>query len=244
MKALFIGATSDIGIATEEEFAKHGFELFLIGRNEKRLEEISNHINVLSSKKPKYYVVDLKDYQKLKTVIDDIFKEHVIDVVLIFQGYLPKDIYDEEEITNTIEINYTSCIMSCNFVIKHMLKQKHGVVIGVSSVAGDRARPSNFLYGSSKAGFSFYLEGLRYCMASKNIHIITVKPGFIKTKMTKDIAFPEFLTGEKEAVARDIYEAMTNKKDVVYSPSIYKYIMQGLKLIPSFVMKKIGKNKC
>ncbi len=244
MKALFIGATSDLAIATEEEFAKNSFELFLIARNKERLEELSNHIQVLSSKKPKYYTCDLTDYDKLQNIIDEVFKENIIDVVLIFQGYLPKDIYNKSEIKNTIEVNYTSCVMSCNFAIPHLINQKHGMIIGVSSVAGDKARPSNFLYGSSKAGFSFYLEGLRYCMASKNIHIMSVKPGFIKTKMTKGKSFPSFLIGEKEQVAKSIYEGMLNKKDVVYTPAFYQIIVYVLKLIPSFVMKKLGKNKC
>ncbi len=244
MKALFIGASSDLAIATEEEFAKNGFELFLIARNKERLEEIANHINVISSRKPSTYVCDLRDYDTLEKIMDEIFSQNVIDVVLIFQGYLPKDVYNKEEIINTIEVNYTSCVMSANFAIKHFLKQSHGMLIGVSSVAGDRARPSNSLYGSTKAGFSFYLEGLRYCMASKTIHVMTVKPGFIKTKMTKDISFPSFLAGEKESVAKDIYEAMLKKKDVLYTPSFYEFIVKALKLVPSVLMKKLGKNKC
>ena len=244
MKALFIGASSDLAIATEEEFAKNGFELFLIARNKERLDEIANHINVISSKRPKTYVCDLRDYETLEKIMDEIFSENIIDVVLIFQGYLPKDVYDKQEIINTIEVNYTSCVMSSNFAIKHFLRQSHGMLIGISSVAGDRARPSNSLYGSSKAGFSFYLEGLRYCMASKNIHVMTVKPGFIKTKMTKDIKFPSFLAGEKETVAKDIYSAMLKKKDVLYTPSFYEFIVKALKLIPSSLMKRLGKNKC
>jgi Short-chain dehydrogenases of various substrate specificities len=197
MKALFIGASSDLAIATEEEFAKNGFELFLIARNKDKLEEIANHINVISSKKPSTYVCDLTDYDSLEKIMDEIFSENIIDVVLIFQGYLPKDSYDKKEILNTIDVNYTSCVMSANFAVKYFLKQHHGMLIGVSSVAGDRARPSNSLYGSSKAGFSFYLEGLRYCMASKNIHVMSVKPGFIKTKMTKDISFPKLFSRRK-----------------------------------------------
>ena len=110
----------------------------------------------------------------------------------------------------------------------------------MSSVAGDRGRASNYIYGSAKAGINNYLSGLRSKLASKNIHVLTIKPGYLNTKMTKGLSMPKILTSEPDDVAMDIFYAYKAKKDVVYIKSIWRWIMLFMNMIPENLFKRIN----
>ena len=115
---------------------------------------------------------------------------------------------------------------------------KKGFIIGVSSVAGERGRQKNYIYGSAKSAFSTYLSGLRQRLNNKYIHVMTVHPGFVKTKMTKNLETIKFLTAEPYEVADDIYNGQQNGKEIVYSKWYWKYIMLIVRNIPEFIFKK------
>ena len=111
-------------------------------------------------------------------------------------------------------------------------------MVGISSVAGDRGRASNYVYGSAKAGFTQFLSGLRNRLFFKNVHVITVKPGFVKTKMTADLLLPTFLTGSSQGLASAIYKAVINKKNIILYKAIWMPIMLIIKAIPEGIFKR------
>ena len=113
-----------------------------------------------------------------------------------------------------------------------------GIIIGVSSVAGDRGRKSNYYYGSSKAAFSSYLSGIRNRLNLSNVTVLTVKPGFIKTKMTRELEFPNILSSSASNVAEKIFNAQQDKKNVIYVKWFWRYLMLVIKIIPERIFKK------
>src|SRR5690606_12784913 len=114
-----------------------------------------------------------------------------------------------------------------------------GTIVGISSVAGERGRQSNYLYGSAKAGFTAYLSGLRNALFSDNVHVVTVLPGFVYTKMTENLNLPKLLTAQPSEVADAIYAAVQKKKNTIYVRWFWKWIMLIIKCIPEFIFKKL-----
>jgi short-subunit dehydrogenase len=113
-------------------------------------------------------------------------------------------------------------------------------MIGISSVAGERGRQSNYIYGSAKGALSLYLSGLRNRLSRRSVHVMTVLPGFINTKMTAHLDLPEKLTARPEDVARDVYQAYIKNKNIVYSRWFWKWIMWVIKVIPENIFKKLN----
>jgi short-subunit dehydrogenase len=113
------------------------------------------------------------------------------------------------------------------------------VIVGIASVAGERGRQSNYLYGSAKAGFRAYLSGLRNRMHRESVHVVTVQPGFVYTKMTENLNLPKMLTATPDEVAETVYSAVYKRKNVVYVKWFWRWIMVVIKSIPESVFKKL-----
>ena len=141
---------------------------------------------------------------------------------------------------NTITVNYIGAVSILNIVANEMQKEKRGFIVGVSSVAGDRGRKANYIYGSSKAALSAYLSGLRNRLHESGVKVLTVKPGFVATKMTADLDLPTKLTAQPEEVACGIFKAQQKGNDVIYTKSIWRIIMLIIKHIPEFMFKKMS----
>lgn len=118
-----------------------------------------------------------------------------------------------------------------------MEQNKNGSIVGVSFVAGDRGRKANYIYGSTKAAFSNYLSGLRNRVFDSNVNVLTVKPGFVATKMTEHLDLPEKLTATPEEVAEDIYKAQQKSKDVIYTKGIWRFVMIIIGMMPECKFK-------
>ena len=114
-----------------------------------------------------------------------------------------------------------------------------GLIIGISSVAGDRGRATNFIYGSAKAGFTAYLSGLRNRLYNEKLHVLTVKPGFMYTRMTQNLQLPTLLTATVDQVATSIYAAGLAKKNIIYVKWFWRYLMVIITTIPEFIFKKL-----
>jgi hypothetical protein len=127
-----------------------------------------------------------------------------------------------------------------NIIANDFEQRRSGVIIGVSSVAGDRGRGSNYMYGSAKAGFTAYLSGLRNRLAKSNVHVITVKPGFVRTRMTEGLPLPGPVTAKPEQVARDVFKAYRGRRNEVYTLWMWRYIMLVIKLIPEAIFKRLN----
>jgi short-subunit dehydrogenase len=138
-----------------------------------------------------------------------------------------------------LNVNFTGTVLFCEQVRKRLLARGGGTLCVFSSVAGERGRKPVILYGAAKAGLSHYLEGLDHKFRARGLRVVTVKPGFVKTGMTAGLTPPPF-AGEPEAVAATVLRAITRGKPVVYAPSIWRLVMFVIRLLPRFVMRRIG----
>ena len=175
------------------------------------------------------------DYSKLAHIDSD--------VLFCAAGYLGKNseegLYDEWNTKMIVEINYSKLIVLMNYFAEKFELKGSGTIIGLTSVAGERGRQSNFVYGSAKAGFTAYLAGLRNYLFHKKVHVMTVIPGFMDTQMTANIETPKALTAQPNQAANIIYKAFLKKKNVVYVTFVWCGIMTIIRAIPEFVFKRL-----
>lgn len=240
---LILGAKSDIALRTAYLFAERGYNIILSSRNSNELKKTSEEINKLYKIKCYLMEFDILEYEKYEKFFDNL--PVMPNVLLCAAGKLEtsnsKRLINSKSVKEIIDTNYTANVIFIeNFVQKFVMKNINNSfsIIGISSVAGDRGRALNYLYGSAKSGFSEYLSGLRQKFNSSNLHVITIKPGYVKTKMTKDIKILSFLSLSSMRMAHIIYQAHVRKKHVVYSP-YWRYIMLIIQIIPEFIFKKL-----
>ncbi|PWT97795.1 MAG: short-chain dehydrogenase, partial [Bacteroidetes bacterium] len=138
----------------------------------------------------------------------------------------------------TINTNYTGAVSVLNVIANDFAARKQGVIVGISSVAGERGRQSNYIYGSAKSGFTAYLSGLRNRMFHYGVHVVSVLPGFVYTRMTEHLQLPKLLTAQPEDVADSVYKAVVKKKNIVYVKWFWKWIMLIIRSIPESMFKK------
>jgi short-subunit dehydrogenase len=236
---LIIGAKSDIAKTIARVYANNGYDLILAGRNIKELNDFAGDVKIRNEKNIMLKELDITDFSSHEKFYNDL-KTKPLGVIVV-SGYMTDQELTQsnwDESLNTINVNYTGAVSILNIIADSFEKKKQGFIIGISSVAGDRGRKSNYLYGSAKAGFSAYLSGLRNRLYKANVHVLTVKPGFVDTKMTEHLDLPPLLTAQPEDVAKDIYRAQIKGKNVLYTKWLWKYIMLIIKLIPEFIFKK------
>jgi short-subunit dehydrogenase len=158
-------------------------------------------------------------------------------------GYLgegtEEGLYDNKNTERIIDINYSKLVPVMNYFAQKFESRRSGTIIGLSSVAGDRGRQSNFIYGSAKAAFTAYLSGLRNYLFDKKVHVLTVKPGFMATKMTEGLPLNPKLTATPKQAADCIFKAYKKQKNVVYVLPIWGIIMMIIRNIPEFIFKKL-----
>ena len=238
---LIIGAKSDIAKATAREYAKHGYDLYLAAKNAGELEEFANDVIVRTQRSVKTLELNILDYKSHQAFYEQL-QEKPLGVISAI-GYLgeqEKAQIDFHEAQLIIDTNYTGIVSLFNIIANDFQKRRSGFMVGISSVAGDRGRKSNYIYGSAKAAFTAYLSGLRNRLYEANVHVLTVKPGFVATKMTEGMDLPEKLTAQPEEVAKDIYDAQQKNKDVLYTKWVWKWIMLIIKTIPEWQFKRMS----
>ena len=235
---LIVGAKSDIAKACAREYAKNGYDLYLAARNTKELQVFAKDINVRTQKNVKLVELDVLDYQGHQAFYDNL-EEKPLGVISAV-GYLGDQKIaqnDFEEAKRIIDTNYSGVVSLFNIIANDFENRKSGFMIGISSVAGDRGRKSNYIYGSAKAALTAYLSGLRNRLYDAQVHVLTVKPGFVATKMTEHIVLPEKLTAQPKEVAKDIYNAQQKGKNVLYTKWIWRWVMLIIKMIPEWTFK-------
>lgn len=235
---LIVGAKSDIAKATAREYAKQGYDLYLAARNTNDLEAFAKDITVRTQQTVKTIKLDILDYPNHQHFYNG-FEEKPVGVITAV-GYLgdqEKAQSNFDEAKRIMDTNYTGVISLLNIIANDFEQRKSGFIVGISSVAGDRGRKSNYIYGSAKAAFTAYLSGLRNRLHDAQVQVLTVKPGFVATKMTEGMDLPEKLTARPEAVAKDIYSAQQTGKNVIYTKWIWRYIMFIIKMIPEWKFK-------
>jgi short-subunit dehydrogenase len=239
---LILGSNSDIGQALAYKFASNGYAIILASRNiddyQIRLQQdnsIRHNVAVVAAKFNGSEYDEHDNFWISLPVLPEI-------VISVF-GYLGEQelaMKDFNEAYKIINSNYLGHVSLINSYVQKVRGVKDVTIIGISSVAGERGRKSNYIYGSAKAAFTTYLSGLRNDLFENNIHVMTVIPGFVKTKMLGDLKTHNLLTATPEKVSSSIYEAFHRKRNVVYVYPIWRYIMFIIKSIPEFLFKRMG----
>jgi hypothetical protein len=238
---LLVGGTSDIGRATAQSYAEAGWRVLLAARNLDEAGRNRDDIQSRSEAEVSVHRFDVLDTGNLATFLDGL--PALPDTVVCVVGELGDQAESEGDITRAAQVmrtNYEGPALLLGLVAERFLARGSGTIVGVSSVAGDRGRASNYVYGSAKAGFTAFLSGLRNRMAHAGLKVITVKPGFVRTRMTAGMKLPPLLTAEPAEVGRAIFKAAERGGgDVVYVRPIWRIVMTVIGAIPERIFKRL-----
>jgi len=237
---LVLGGTSDIGRATARAFAKGGWDVQLAGRDVSVLEPDATDLRA------RYNVdVSVHRFDVLDTASFDGFVAGLPalpDTVVSIVGLLGSQETAQSNLdhaTTIMRSNYEGPALILGLFADKFLSRGSGSIVGVSSVAGDRGRASNYVYGSAKAGFSAFLSGLRARLSRGGVHVVTVKPGFVRTKMTEGMKLIGPLTVEAPVVGDAIFNAVERKTDVVYVSGKWRLVMFIITSLPEKIFKRL-----
>lgn len=242
-KILIIGATSAIAQAIAKRYAKFPCTLFLAARNTTHLDILANDLRLRSQNKIFTYTADFTDASQHEALLQQADHDlNGIDSVIIAYGSLPNQKSCEQSVTETyqqLEINFLSVVALLTLLANYFEARRAGNITVITSVAGDRGRKSNYVYGAAKGALSIFLQGLRNRLNAVHVNVLTVKPGFVDTPMTKDFK-KGILWSSPEYVADKICRAVDKKRTVVYVPFFWRYIMWVVRVIPEWVFAKLS----
>ena len=244
-RGILIGASDGMGAALARKLAKEGYTLALLARRKDKLKSLSDEINAIAGETcALMYVHDAAKYDEvpelLRRIVADIGG---LDLVVFLAGVnYPPGInnYNFDGDREMIEVNLIGAIAWLNPIAEMFQSAKAGQIVGVSSVAGDRGRVRNPGYNTSKAGLTTYLEALRNRLTRYGVNVLTVKPGFVKTEMLKVVQGGTPFAIEPEKAAEDIYRAMLKRRQTIYTPFIWRYIMLVIQHVPSVIFRRLS----
>lgn len=242
LRIVIIGATSAIAEAAARRYAARGARLFLIARNSQRLEDIAQDLLIRGAAGVACATLDVNEHIAHADVLEQAWTWlGEVDVMLIAHGTLP----DQPSCEHSVDLalaefntNATATIALMTLAANRLEAQGTGALAVISSVAGDRGRQSNYLYGAAKAAVSTFSSGLRQRLAKAGVSVVTIKPGFVDTPMTKDFR-KGALWATPDAVARGIVHAIDRRRSVVYLPWFWSLIMLIIRHIPEPIFKRI-----
>ena len=242
MKILIIGANSAIARACARIYANQHAELYLLGRDQLRLDELVADLGIRGAASVAGTVVDLADCESHEAALQKACAAlGEIDVALIAHGTLPDQVACEEDFAAAefaLRVNGSSVISLLTLLAAQMKQQHHGTLAVITSVAGDRGRQPNFVYGAAKAMVSTYLQGLRGRLFEHNIHIVDIKPGLVDSPMTAHMD-KGMLFSSPERVASKIVRSIARRKHTVYAPGYWHIILWVVRAIPDFIFKRV-----
>lgn len=243
LKILIVGATSAIAHETAKYFAGDGAQFFLVGRSPEKLNIVCEDLKARGAKSAHTHQLDMTNHAEqatmFQTCIDTL---DGLDVFILAHGSLSDQAAAQSDYTealNEIDINFLSAVPVLTLVANHFETQRRGSVAVISSVAGDRGRSSNYIYGTAMAAKSAFVQGMRNRLAKVGVPVLTVKPGFVDTPMTAHLK-KNFLYASPKQVGKSIYEAMQQKRDVLYTPFFWRYIMLIIRAIPEPIFKRLS----
>lgn len=241
-KVLVIGASSAIAQATARILARDGAAFYLVARDPQKLRAVADDLRVRGAAGVDEACLDALDYARHGALVETAIQSlNGLDLVLIAHGSLPDQKVceqDFEAVRNAFEVNTLSILSLTTHLAGHFQRQGRGSLVVVSSVAGDRGRQSNYVYGAAKGALSIFLQGLRNRLHPHGVQVLTVKPGFVDSPMTKDFAKgPLWATPER--IGRDIVGALGSGRMVLYSPWYWRWIMASIRALPERVFARL-----
>ena len=241
--ALILGALSGLAIESARLMAGRGWNLCLVARSKDKLTELAADLTARGASKVTFIVMDIAEAANGKALLSTAEElTGIVTHVLVAWGALGDQTAAEKDLTAAMNILNTNfnhqaiCLLGISEIFE---TRKSGLIAAISSVAGDRGRQSNFIYGSAKGAFSLFLQGLRNRLVKSGVHVVTIKPGFTSTPMTRQVKQGPLFVGP-DVIASGILKAIDGKKDVVYLPWFWLPIMLIIKSIPERVFKKLS----
>ena len=241
---IILGALSAIGEATAREFAAEGASIVLAGRDPERLGQVANDLAARGASDVITWPVDFTDIEDPNVDIGRMAQAlgGSVDVVMLFYGLLGDQERAETEVSELrkiISVNFSSAAEWCVAAAGFLERQNHGVLVAISSVAGDRGRKSNYIYGSAKAGLTVLMEGIAHRLARGEACAVAVKLGFVDTPMTARIPKGGPLWVKPEYIARRLLVLVGRpSKPIVYMPAVWRPIMGVIRMMPTWIFHR------
>ena len=235
---LILGARSDLAMAVAHCFAKAGYDIQLAARNADGLAANKSDIELRYDAAVACYEFDALDTASHEAFVQQL--SVLPDIAVCAVGYMgdqAKNERDTQAASLVMRSNYEGPASIVAVIANYFEERGAGCLIGISSVAGERGRATNYVYGSAKAGFTAFLSGLRNRLAKKGVHVVTVLPGFVATKMTNGMDLPSKLTAQPEQVASAVFNAVQKKQNIIYVKPIWQLIMTIIRNIPERFFK-------
>lgn len=242
MKIVIIGATSAIVKEVARLYCNQGPHFVLVGRSEKRLLPLKADLLARGAGDVKVEELAFDNYKQHQVFAENCFESEKVHLLIIAHGQLPiqEEVQDDfVKLKSFMDANYTSYLSFLSSFSSLFEKQKSGRIAVFTSVAGDRGRKSNYVYGSFKAGIQTYLEGLRARISANGVSVLDIRPGLIDTPMTAHLT-KNFLFASPDIAAKDIVKAINKGTTVLYTPFFWRYIMLIIKNIPRFIFNKMN----
>ncbi|MFA5632655.1 MAG: SDR family oxidoreductase [Porticoccaceae bacterium] len=237
-----VGATSTIARATARLFAQRGANLYLLARSQEKLESMKADLKVRGATSVKFGYLDVNDLEQHHIAIERACEAlGEVDVFLISHGTLPDQKACERDFSvalREINTNGIGTLSLLTLIANHLENQGSGTIAVITSVAGERGRQSNYVYGTAKGMVSIFLQGLRNRLFKSGVHVLDIKPGFVDTPMTAEFT-KGVLWSQPESVAEDIVKAVEKRKHILYTPFFWRLIMTVIRLIPEAVFKRM-----
>ena len=238
---LILGATSAIARGTAAAFAARGHALYLASRDLDELQRSAADLHIRYGVEVRYGLFDAEATATHAEFLEKVIAEmHGLEGVVLAFGYLGDQMAarDFKQGARVIAANFTGAVSILSECASYFEPQKRGFIIGISSVAGDRGRQSNYVYGAAKGGLSLFLQGLRNRLFASGVRVITIKPGFVDTAMT--FGLPGlFLVASPQKIGEDIVNTLKKSADVVYLPGFWRFIMLIIKHVPEPIFKRM-----
>ena len=243
MSVLILGATSPIARAVADRYASEGQSICLAARDREEAELIASDLRIRHEVDCIARAFDACDFEEHDRFVEQTEQEvGPVDVALLAFGYMGDQEASQEDFERArqvIDVNYTGAASLCEAIAGPMSRRGRGSIVGITSVAGDRGRASNYFYGSAKGAFALYLQGLRNRLAARGVHVMTVKLGFVDTRMTFGMSTGLPVASPEEA-GRAIVDAQHHRADILYYPRFWRGIMTVIKSIPERLFKHLS----
>ena len=236
---LILGASSDIGMAIARCFAAEGYPIQLAARDPHQLVREVCDIELRYQVPVTQHTFDALASQTCSALLDGLGV--LPDVAVCVVGLLGDQAESERSLDAAERVmvtNYLGPAWLMGDLANRFEARGSGTLVGISSVAGDRGRATNYVYGSAKAGFTAFLSGLRNRLARSGVHVVTVKPGFVRTRMTENMSLPSRLTATPDQIAHAVYRAVVYHQNVIYVKPMWRLIMLIIRLLPEFLFKQ------